>query len=138
VTTNQHKPIHVLIIDDSDAIRKMLRRVLAAHADIHLSADIGDPYSALERIRHGFEGVVVIDINLPELDGIQVIREIKRIRRELPIVVLSFQSDIRYVQESFRAGAAGFVLKERAYEDLPAAIRNVTGNSGYISIDLVP
>jgi DNA-binding NarL/FixJ family response regulator len=42
------------------------------------------------------------------------------------------------VQESFRAGAAGFVLKERAYEDLPAAIRNVAGNSGYISIDLVP
>ena len=62
----------------------------------------------------------------------------KRILPELPIVVLSFQSDVRYLRESFKAGAMGFVLKERAYEDLPKAIRSVAGNNTFISIDIVP
>ena len=59
-------------------------------------------------------------------------------RPELPVIVLSFQSDIRYLQESFKAGASGFVLKERANEDLPEAIRKVANKKNFISIDLVP
>ena len=101
-------------------------------------AEAGDALTAMKIIEEGFEGVVVIDINLPELDGIKTIRKIKQIRPALPVIVLSFQSDIRYLQESFKAGASGYVLKERAYEDLVEGIRSVVNQTNFISIDLVP
>ena len=101
-------------------------------------AEAGDALTAMKIIEEGFEGVVVIDINLPELDGIKTIRKIKHIRPALPVIVLSFQSDIRYLQESFKAGASGYVLKERAYEDLVEGIRSVVNQTNFISIDLVP
>jgi DNA-binding NarL/FixJ family response regulator len=81
---------------------------------------------------------VVIDINLPEMDGTRTIRQIKQIRPTLPVIVLSFQSDIRYLQESVKAGASGYVLKERAYEDLVEAIKSVAEHTNFFSIDLVP
>jgi DNA-binding NarL/FixJ family response regulator len=80
----------------------------------------------------------MLDINMSKLNGIQAIRQIKHKRPKLPVIVLSFQSDIRYLQESFKAGASGFVLMERANEDLPEAIRKAANKKNYISIDLVP
>ena len=133
-----HNSIHVLLIDDSESIRDMVKRVLKSQDHIHVTDEAENAISAMEIVQHGFDGVVVIDINLPELDGIEAIRQMKRILPELPIVVLSFQSDVRYVQESFKAGATGFVLKERAFEDLPEAIRSVACNNSFISIDIVP
>ena len=133
-----HETINILLVEGSVSIRNVLRNVLRPNDDIELLAEVSDALSALERIEKGFEGVVVLDINLHSLDGIQAIRQIKHKRPKLPVIVLSFQSDIRYLQESFKAGASGFVLKERANEDLPEAIRKVTNNKNYISIDLVP
>lgn len=138
MTENGHETINVLLVEDSVSIRNVLRNVLRPNNDIKLLAEAVDALSALKRIEKGFEGVVVLDINLPKLDGIQAIRQIKRNRPELPVVVLSFQSDIRYLQESFKAGASGFVLKERANEDLPEAIRKAANKKNFISIDLVP
>jgi DNA-binding NarL/FixJ family response regulator len=138
VSENGHETIDVLVVEDSVPIRNVLRNVLRPHDDINVIAEIADVRSALIQIEKGFEGVVVLDINLPELDGIEAIRHIKHNRPTLPVIVLSFQSDIRYLQESFKAGASGFVLKERANEDLPEAIRKAANKKNYISIDLVP
>lgn len=134
----RHEPINILLVEDSVSIRNVLRNVLRPNDDIKVIAEISDRFSALKRIEEGFQGVVVLDINLPELDGIKAIRQIKRTGPELPVVALSFQSDIRYLQESFKAGASGFVLKERANEDLPEAIRKAAKEINFISIDLVP
>jgi len=119
-------------------IRKVLKNVLKSVDKIIVVAEAGDALTAMKIIEEGFEGIVVIDINSTNLDGIKTIRQIKRIRPALPVIVISFQSDMRYMQESFKAGASGFVLKERAYEDLPEAIRSVADQTNYISIDLVP
>ena len=138
VNENLHETIGVLLVDDSLSIRNVLKNVLKPIDNIEVLAEAGDALSALKLIAQGFEGIVVIDINLPKLNGIEAIQQIKRNRPELPVIVLSFQSDIRYLQESFKAGASGFVLKERAYEDLPEAIRKVANNTNFISIDIVP
>ena len=135
---NRHQSISVLLVDDSVSIRNVLKKVLKPKDKIDVLAEAGDALSALKLIEQGFEGIVVIDINLPNLNGIEAIRQIKRIRPELSVIVLSFQSDIRYLQESFKAGASGYVLKERAYEDLAEAIRNVAEKKNFISIDIVP
>ena len=138
VNQSLHKPINVLLVDDSITIRKVLKNVLKSVDKIIVVAEAGDALTAMKIIEEGFEGIVVIDINSTNLDGIKTIRQIKRIRPALPVIVISFQSDMRYMQESFKAGASGFVLKERAYEDLPEAIRSVADQTNYISIDLVP
>ena len=138
VNQSLHKPINVLLVDDSITIRKVLKNVLKSEDKIIVRAEAGDAMTAMQIIEEGFDGIVVIDINLPDLDGIKTIRQIKQIRPALPVIVLSFQSDIRYLQESFKAGASGFVLKERAYEDLIKAIRSVADQTKFISIDLVP
>ena len=138
VNQSLHKPINVLLVDDSITIRKVLKNVLKSEDKIIVRAEAGDAMTAMKIIEEGFDGIVVIDINLPDLDGIKTIRQIKQIRPACPVIVLSFQSDIRYLQESFKAGASGFVLKERAYEDLIKAIRSVADQTKFISIDLVP
>jgi DNA-binding NarL/FixJ family response regulator len=133
-----HETIDVLLVEDSVSIRNVLRNVLISNDDIDVIAEVPDAFSALKRIEAGFKGVVVLDINMAEFNGMQAIRQIKRNRPTLPVIVLSFQSDIRYLQESFKAGASGFVLKERANEDLPEAIKKAANRKNYISIDLVP
>ena len=135
---NHHKPINILLVDDSIFIRKALKNVLNPEDKVIVLAEAGDAQVTLEIIERGFEGIVVIDINSPESGGIKTIRRIKKIRPTLPVIVLSFQSDIRYLQESFKAGASGYVLKERAYEDLREAIRSVADQTNFISIALVP
>ena len=135
---NRQETIHVLLVDNSLSIRKMLKNILNPQDRIHVVAEAGDAQTALDIIEHGFEGIVVLDINLLEIDGIRLARRIKRRRPDLPIIFISFQSDIRYLQESFKAGASAFVLKERAYEDLPQAIESASDGINFISIDLVP
>jgi DNA-binding NarL/FixJ family response regulator len=138
VKKNCRKSIDVILVEDSAPIRNVLRNVLRPNDDIKVVAEVANANSALKRIEKGFEGVVVLDINTPKLNGIQAIRQIKRSQPKLPVIVLSFQSDIRYLQESFKAGASGFILKERANEDLPEAIRKAAKEINFISIDLVP
>jgi len=135
---NLNRPINVLLADDSISTRKALKSVLRREDKIVVLAEAGDAQTTLQIVEDGFEGVVVIDINLPEMDGTRTIRRIKQIRPTLPVIVLSFQSDIRYLQESVKAGASGYVLKERAYEDLVEAIKSVADRSNFFSIDLVP
>lgn len=138
VNENLHESINVLLADDSVSIRNVLKKILKPYDKISVLAEAGDAFSVLQLIKDGFEGVVIIDINLTALNGIEGIRQIKRMRPELSVIVLSFQSDVRYLQESFKAGSSGFVLKERAYEDLPDAIRKVANKTDFISVGIVP
>lgn len=128
----------ILLIDDSPSVRRALQDVLRPYERIDVAAEAGDALTAMEIINQGFEGIVVIDIDLPDFDGIETIVQIKHLRPSIPVIVLSLHSDIRYLQRSFKAGASGFVLKERAFEDLPEAIRRVANQAGFVSIDVVP
>ena len=130
--------IQVLLIDDSISIRNTLRNILNPYNRINVAAEAGDVSTAIKIVKKGFEGIAVIDINFYESYGIKLVKIIKKIRPEMPVIFLSFQSDIRYLQESFKGGASGFVIKERAYEDLPNAIISVADGANFISIDVVP
>ena len=134
----RHSPINILLVDNSISIRRALKNVLKSADKIVVLAEAGDAQTTLQIVDEHFEGIVVMGIKLPDMDGIETIRQIKQIRPSLPVIVLSFQSDIRYLQESFKAGASGYVLKECANEDLVRAIRSVADQTHFISIDLVP
>ena len=132
------KTISVLLVDDSESLRTAVKNILESQKDIKVIAEAEEALTALTLIEENFEGVVVIDINMPGLDGITAAKQIKKMRPELFVIVLSFQADLRYVQNSLNAGASGFVLKENAFEELARAIREVANGHIFISKDILP
>jgi DNA-binding NarL/FixJ family response regulator len=87
----------------------------------------------LEQVQSQAWDVVVLDITMPRLSGLQVLRQLKQLRPQLPVLMLSMHSGPAYVSHSLKAGAAGFLSKESAPEELLAAIRSALTGKTYVS-----
>jgi len=120
-------PIRVLIIDDDDLMRAGLRGVLASDAAIEVVGDASDGREAVYRARLLQPDVVLMDIRMPQLDGIEATRRVVALDGTPPIRVLMLTTfDLNeYVYEALRAGASGFLLKDVPPEQLAAGIRVV-------------
>ena len=117
----------VLLVDDQPLLRTGFRMILSAEGDLSVVGEAGDGASAVEMARRRKPDVVLMDIRMPGMDGIQATRALAGPGVEEPIKVLmltTFGSD-EYVVESLRAGASGFLLKDAPAEDLVEAIRIV-------------
>jgi DNA-binding NarL/FixJ family response regulator len=128
--------IRVLLVDDHRLVREALRDALARVDDVEIVGEAGDGQSALEQIRTTSPDVVVLDINLPDLDGMEVAARIRESDSVAKIVVLSAYSERRFVTEMLRAGASGYVTKSAAGTELIRAIRAVVSGHGYFSPDI--
>lgn len=124
--------IRVLLVDDHKILRDGLRSLLSAYPDIQVVGEAGHGREALERARELRPEVVLMDIAMPQLDGLEATR---RLARELPgtrVLALTQHSDRQYVRRLFQAGAAGYLLKRSAGDDLVAAIRAVHAGGTYL------
>jgi DNA-binding NarL/FixJ family response regulator len=130
------KPIPTILVDNLAEFRKALRSVLEQHRDIEVVAEAEDTFSIRDIVKEGVVTVVVLNINMSELKGILNIKRIKNIGPGVQVIVVSSQSDIRYLQACFRAGASGYILSEYAYDELTDAIRNVADGKIYVCNDL--
>lgn len=130
------KPIPTILVDDSAEVRNELRSVLEPHWDIEVVAEAEDTVAIKDIMKEGVVTVIVLNIHMSELRGILKIKRIKNIGPEIPVIVLSFQADIRYLQACIRAGASGYILSEYAFDELPDAIRSVANGKIYICKDL--
>jgi DNA-binding NarL/FixJ family response regulator len=126
-----NKAINVLLVEESSSVRKALKYLLNSKDHIKVTAESGDARYALQLINEGFDGVVVMGMNLPDLTGVETIQKIKQERPELPVIVVSFQTDIRYMRECFKAGASDYVLIERANEELPEVILKAVNRTSF-------
>lgn len=115
-------PIKVLIVDDAAAVRRSLREMLAVEPDIAVVGEAGDGASALQAARTLRPDVVLLDINLPDQDGLSVAAAI---RRELPaqVVVISVEHSPEYFRRAMQVGACDYLVKPFAAADLVAAVR---------------
>jgi DNA-binding NarL/FixJ family response regulator len=113
----------LLIADDHALVRSGLRLLLERQADIEVVAEAGDGAEAVERALSERPDVCVLDVAMPKLTGLQATREIKAQAPETAVLILSMHDDDRYLFEALRAGAAGYVLKRAADQDLLDAIR---------------
>ncbi|MFN2371804.1 MAG: response regulator [Candidatus Krumholzibacteriia bacterium] len=114
--------VRVLLADDHRIFRDGLRSLLAAHEAMEVVGEADNGLDALARCRELAPDVVVLDISMPGLNGIEVCRHL---RQELPatgVIVLSMHSDRRFVQEALRAGARGYVLKDAGFSELAAGV----------------
>lgn len=126
-------PITVMLVDDHRLVREALRDALARESDIQVVAEVGEGEVAIELVRRLVPDVVVLDIGLPDLNGIEAAARIQKLHLPTRIVALSAYSDKRFVTEMLRAGASGYVSKSSAGTELVVAIRAVAAGGGYVT-----
>jgi two-component system, NarL family, response regulator NreC len=125
--------IKVLLADDHKIVRDGLRTLLEKHADIAVLGEAEDGREALQLAGKLSPDVVVMDIAMPELNGIEATRQILSEHPGIKIVALSMHSDKRFVSEMLKAGASAYLLKDCAFEELIAAIRTIMKGKIYLS-----
>ncbi|BDG06863.1 response regulator [Anaeromyxobacter oryzae] len=117
--------IRVLIVDDHAILREGVRALLQLHADIEVVGEAADGKAALEAVERLDPDVVLMDIAMPGLGGIEASLEMKKLGRRARILILSQYEDREYVRRLLKAGVAGYVLKKSAGAELANAIRAV-------------
>jgi DNA-binding NarL/FixJ family response regulator len=127
----------VLIADDHPVMREGLRALLAGEPDIDVIAVCGNAREAIARARALVPNIVLMDISMPDLNGIEATRELRRIGVDAAVVMLSMHSTSQHVYAALEAGAAGYILKERAGGEIVTAVRAVArGHRRYLSSGL--
>ncbi len=125
--------IRIVIADDHRIVREGLRGLLEAQPDMAVVAEAGDGRSALRLVLEHSPSVVVMDVSMPDLNGIEATRQIVGRVPGVRVLALSMHCDGRFVAGMLGAGAAGYLPKDCATEELVAAIRTVVANQIYLS-----
>jgi two-component system NarL family response regulator len=128
--------IRVLIVEDHRMVREALCEVLNKVPDIEVAGEAGDAREALEQVGSLLPDVVVLDIRLPDLNGVEVAARLRDAGSAAKIVALSAFADKRFVTAMLRSGASAYVTKSAAGTELVRAIRAVAGGQGYFSPDI--
>ena len=123
----------ILLADDHAMVRQGLRSMLEKEPDMEVVGEAEDGQKALELVRELLPDIVVMDIEMPNLNGIDATRQIVRELRGVKVIALSMYSDGLIVDNMLKAGASGYVLKDYAVEELVRAIRIVKAGDSYLS-----
>lgn len=126
----------ILIIEDHAVVRQGLRLILADKFKRAAFGEARNATEALERVWKEKWDVVVLDLTMPGRSGLEVLKEIKRSRPKLPVLILSMHPEDQFAVRLLKAGASGYLTKESAGEELTGAIRKVIGGGRYISPSL--
>ncbi len=125
--------IKVLLADDHGIVRAGLRRIVEEPGDLEVVAEAADGREAIRLVRETSPDVVVIDISMPGMDGLEVIDQLRSLCPKLPILVLTMHEEEQYIVRAIGAGAKGYVTKRSAPEQLVKAIRRVHGGGHYLT-----
>jgi two-component system, NarL family, nitrate/nitrite response regulator NarL len=121
-------PLRVLVVDDHPIVREGVRRILEAAPDMQVVGEASDGASALALAARLLPDAAVVDVGLPDMSGLALVRELKAQRRELTIVMLSMYDDAEYARESRLAGASAYVVKDSAATMLATQLRLAAGD----------
>ena len=126
-------PIRVLIADDHAVVRDGLQALLAKASDVEVVGVAGNGREVIEQVQRVRPEVVVMDIGMPELDGVEATRHLREKCPESRVLILSMHLTSEHVVRALQAGARGYVLKESAGEEVVEAIRAVAAGRRYLS-----
>jgi len=128
--------IRILLADDHKIIRDGLKSLLARQQDMQVIAEAEDGRTAVQLARELRPTIIVMDIAMPDLNGVEATRQVLELDPSIKIVALSMQSDGPVVRRMFQAGACAYLLKDCAFEELVQAIRTVLNGRTYLSPDI--
>ncbi len=123
----------IVLVDDHHILRQGLRALLEAEQDFHLIGEAGDGLEAVQLVERLRPDVLVLDLMMPGLSGLEVTRQVCQRSPHTRVIILSMHNNEAYVLEALRNGAAGYVLKDSSVADLVQAVRAVTAGRRYLS-----
>jgi two-component system, NarL family, invasion response regulator UvrY len=129
-------PIKVLIADDHVVVRAGLKQILAEVTDIVIAGEAENGLDAIHRARQQEYDVLLLDISLPDRNGIDVLKQIRKEAPKMAVLIFSVQREDHYAIRSLKAGAAGYLSKQCTAEQIIHAIRQVASGLKYISVSL--
>ena len=125
--------IRVLIVDDHDIVREGIKQILSETRDITVASEAHTGAEAMSQARRGGCDVIVLDLNLPDRPGLDVLAQIRSIAPQLPILIFSMHSEASYVSRALQAGALGYVSKNSARVHLVSAIRKLAHGERFLA-----
>jgi DNA-binding NarL/FixJ family response regulator len=127
------KRITVLLAEDNKAVREGIRVLLEAEDDLNVVGEAKNGRQAVKMAKRFRPAVVVMDISMPLLNGLEATRQIRKDFPDIKVLILSAHGDAAYVEQAIALGAAGFLLKQTSPNDLPKAIREVQKGNVFFS-----
>jgi len=128
--------IKILVADDHAIVREGLKQIVADTSDMVVAGEAVDGQEVLDKVRKEDWDLILLDISMPGRGGIDVLKDLKIEKPKLPVLVLSMYPEEQYAIRALKAGAAGYLTKESAPEELIEAIRKVSRGGKYISASL--
>ena len=127
------KKITVLLAEDHMIVREGLRKMLELEADFEVVGEAQDGRQAVVLVKKLFPAVVLMDIAMPRLNGLEATRQVRKVFPATKVIILSAHSDDAYVQTAIESGAVGFLLKQTSAQDVCRAIREVQNGKTFFS-----
>ena len=125
--------IRIVIADDHEIVRAGLKQIISDDEDMEVLGESNNGENLIELVKKNDYDVVLLDLKMQGISGIDVIKHIKIIKPDLPIIVLSMHAEDQYAVRTIKAGASGYLTKETAAENLVSAVRRVVAGGKYIS-----
>lgn len=130
--------INVAIVDDHNVVREGIKQLLEIDGEIKVIGEAKDGYECLEMLKHTVPDVLLLDINMPNMNGLQVLERIRNIGIKVKVLILTIHNEIEYLIKSLQIGVNGYVLKDSDSKDLKRAICVVYNGENYIQPTLTP
>lgn len=124
--------LRIFIAEDHETVREGLRLIINAQADMEVCGECGDGRTAVKMAQELQPDVVVMDVTMPELNGLKATRKLKQLCPQMKILTLTRHTDDGYLQELLRAGASGYVLKQSPSSEMLRAIRAIAKGGNYL------
>lgn len=128
--------IKVIIADDHPTIREGLKKIISKSHDIIVSDEVSSGNELLKKIKKDNYDVVILDISMPGTNGIEVLKDLRNINQRLPVLILSAHPEEQYAVRALKAGAAGYLTKGCASDEIIKAIRKIALGGKYVSSTL--
>lgn len=126
-------PIRILVADDHPVVRRGIRQIVTAAGDMRVADEAANGRELLERARTVEHDLVLLDLSMPEMSGLDLLKQLKRERPKIPIVILTVSSENQFAIRALRAGAAGYLTKDTAPTELVGAVRKVVKGGRYLT-----
>jgi DNA-binding NarL/FixJ family response regulator len=130
--------INVLLVDDQTIVRQGLRSLLSLESDIVVVGEAADGRQAVELVQRLSPDIVLLDVRMPHMDGLQALRRIKAIAPKVSVIMVTLYDDPNYLLEAVSAGAAGYILKDATRQELIRAVRLIAEGGAIIAPTMMP